>query len=140
VEFYRRNDITLPGDDPSMPAVFVAHDMCHVIAGYEPTGQGEIALGAMQLAVADSDDHWTGFLGNLAIHEAGYFNREGFQGKTGTLTRPGATGMLAEAFERGSRCTGDFTVTDHLSHAGQPLADVQAHFGVRPLPGGRRGE
>ena len=72
VEFYRRNGLTLPGDDPNSPAVFVAHDMCHVIGGYEPTGQGEIALGAMQLSVTDSDAHWIGFLGNLGVHEAGF--------------------------------------------------------------------
>ncbi|HEX6310672.1 MAG TPA: hypothetical protein VF152_03520 [Acidimicrobiia bacterium] len=46
------------------PAVFVAHDMCHVIGGYEPTGPGEIALGGMQLAVSDTDAHWIGFLGS----------------------------------------------------------------------------
>ena len=57
VEFYRRNGLTLPGEDPSMPAVYVAHDMCHVIAGYGPTGPEEIALGAMQLGVADNDAH-----------------------------------------------------------------------------------
>jgi hypothetical protein len=56
------------------------------------------------------------------------------------MVLPGATDMLAEAFERGTRCTGDFTVVDHLSLADQPLADVRAHFGVPPLPGGRRGQ
>ena len=101
VEFYRRNGLTLPGDDPNMPAVFVAHDMCHVIGGYEPTGQGEIALGAMQLAVTDSDAHWIGFLGNLAIHEAGYFSNDDFTPKQATLTRPGAPALVARAMWRG---------------------------------------
>src|SRR5690349_10664782 len=60
VEFYRRNGFELPGDDVKSPAVFVAHDMSHVIAGYEPTGRGEIALGAMLLGTADTDSHWIG--------------------------------------------------------------------------------
>jgi len=132
VEFYRRNDLTLPGDDPSMPAVFVAHDMCHVIAGYEPTGPEEIALGALQLAVSDSDAHWVQFLGNLAIHEAGFFNDEAFVGKTATLSRDGAAELLGEALRRGSRCTGDFTAADHLALAATPLADVRTQFGVPP--------
>src|SRR3954469_24649283 len=85
IEFYRRHGFTLPGDDPSMPAVMVAHDMCHVIAGYEPVAEGEIALGAMQLALADTHAHWVGFLGNLAVHEAAIINKEGFVGKTATL-------------------------------------------------------
>jgi hypothetical protein len=130
VEFYRRNQLTYPGDDPNSPAVMVAHDMTHVIAGYEPTGPGEISLGAFLLAMNDSNAHWIGFLGNLAIHEAGYFTDQGFVGKTATLTRPGATDMLAEAFQRGAQCTADFSAVDHLSLADQPIADVRAEFGV----------
>jgi hypothetical protein len=132
VEFYRRNGLKLPGDDPNMPALFVAHDMCHVIGGYEPTGQGEIALGAMQLAVADTDAHWMGFLGNLAVHEAGFLGNDELTPKTATLTRQGAPEMLAEGFRRGAACTGDFTTADHLSMADWPIADVRARYGVPP--------
>jgi ubiquinone biosynthesis protein Coq4 len=133
VEFYRRNGITLPGDDPNMPAVFVAHDMCHVIGGYEPTGQGEIALGAMQLALTDNHAHWMQFLGNLAVHEAGFLSTATVTAKTATLTREGATDMLARAMLRGSQCTGDFTTADHLALAEVPLAEVRARFGVPPI-------
>ncbi|MCJ7672166.1 MAG: ubiquinone biosynthesis protein COQ4 [Acidimicrobiia bacterium] len=133
VEFYRRNGITLPGDDPNMPAVFVAHDMCHVIGGYEPTGQGEIALGAMQVAVADTDAHWMGFLGNLAVHEAGFLSSPTLVAKTATLTREGAPELLARAMWRGSQCTGDFTTADHLSMVDLRLGEVRDRFGVPPL-------
>jgi hypothetical protein len=129
-EFYRRNGLTLPGDDPSMPAVFVSHDMCHVIAGYEPTGPEEIALGAMQLCIADNDDHWVQFLGNLAVHEAGFFSNEAVTGKTATMARAGSAELVAEAMRRGSACTGDFTAADHLALADVPLAEVRARFGV----------
>jgi hypothetical protein len=132
MEFHRRNNLPLPGDDPNLPAVFVAHDMCHVIAGYEPTGPEEIALGAMQLGVVDSDAHWVQFLGNLAIHEAGYFNNESFVGKTATLEREGAADLLAEGLSRGSQCTGDFTDADHLAEAAVPLAEVRERYGVPP--------
>jgi hypothetical protein len=132
VEFYRRNNLVLPGDDPSSPAVFVSHDMCHVIGGYEPTGPGEIALGAMQLAVADNDMHWIQFLGNLGVHEAGYLGVSAVP-KEATLNRPGAAATLAEGFRRGEACTGDFTAADHLSMVELPLADVRAQFGVPPL-------
>ncbi len=132
VEFYRRHDLTLPGDDPNLPAVFVSHDMCHVIAGYGPTGPEEIALGAMQLGVSDSDAHWVQFLGNLAVHEAGFFNNESFVGKTATLSRDGAADLLAEGLLRGSQCTGDFTNADHLALAATPLAEVRERYGVPP--------
>ena len=96
VEFYRRNDLVLPGDDPSSPAVFVSHDMCHVIGGYEPTGPGEIALGGMQLAIADTDTHWIQFIGNLGVHEAGYLGVHAVA-KQATLARPGAAATLADS-------------------------------------------
>ena len=55
IEFYRRNNITVPGADVHTPAHYVSHDMNHVISGYEPTGPGEIALGAFTLAMNDND-------------------------------------------------------------------------------------
>lgn len=135
VEFYRRNGLDLPGDDIYMPAVFVSHDMCHVIGGYEPTGQGEIALGALQLAVADNDAHWIQFLGNLGVHEAGFLRTETLVPKSACLTRPGAPELLAEAFLRGSQCAGDFSAADHLALAELPLSEVRANYHVPPLRG-----
>ena len=133
VEFYRRNGLTLPGDDPNMPAVFVAHDMCHVIGGYEPTGQGEIALGAMQLAVTDSDAHWIGFLGNLAIHEAGYFSNDELQAQAGDAHPPRRARARRTGDVAWRSCTGDFTTADHLAMAALPIDEVRARYGVPPL-------
>src|SRR6476619_5930034 len=133
VDFYRRHGFTLPGDDPFKPAIMVAHDMCHVIAGYEPTGEGEIALGAMQLALADTHAHWVQFLGNLAVHEAGFLSTGSVTAKTATLTREGATDMLARAMLRGSQCTGDFAGAGHLALVALPLGEVRGRCGVPPL-------
>jgi len=133
VAFYERNNLTFPGDDPNSPAIFVAHDMTHVIAGYEPTGPGELALGAFQISMSDTDAHWIAFIGSIAIHEGGWYNAPGFVGKTATLARPGALDTFAEAFERGQQCTGDFTAIDHLGMADRPLADVRAEFNVVPV-------
>ena len=132
VEFYRRNGLTLPGEDPHIPLTFVSHDMCHVIGGYEPVGVDEIALGAMQLAMTDSDMHWLQFLGNLGVHEAGYLGGTGLVPKEGALARPGATETLVHALTRGSECTGDFTAAHHRGMADRPLVDVRAQFGVPP--------
>ncbi len=130
VDFYRRNGLTLPGDDPTMPAMFVAHDMCHTIAGYEPTGQGEIALGGFQLAMADTPAHWASFLGNLSVHEAGIISNEKLTGKTASLTREHAPEVLAHAMWRGAQCTDDFTTIDHLALVDVPLTEVRDRFGV----------
>lgn len=133
LDFYARYGFEIPGEDLSTPAVFVSHDMCHVIGGYEPIGIEEIALGAMQLGMTDSDAHWVQFMGNLGVHEAGYLDGGGkLVPKEGTLGRPGAAETVAHAFWRGAQATIDFTTVDHLALADQPLEDVRASFGIPP--------
>ena len=130
VEFHTRNGLTMPGADIHTPAHYVSHDMNHVIAGYEPTGPGEIALGAFTLAMCDNDANWIQFIASLAIHEAGIVQHGEIMPKAATLSRPGASDLLGEAFERGAECTSDFSQAEHLTMVDWPLADVRAHFGV----------
>ncbi len=134
LKFYERNGISLPGAEDSGPmhAVAVSHDMNHVIAGYEPTGQGEIALGAFQVAMADTDENLVSFLGNLLIHEAGVLDPGGFAPKAASLLRPGAIDMLGEAFERGAKCRADFIHIDHFALASWSLEEVREEYGVVP--------
>jgi hypothetical protein len=99
--FLDRHGFEFPGETTIAPAVFVAHDMCHTLTGYDTSGEEEIAVNSMQLALNDSDAHWLQLLGSLAIHEAGFFSNEQFVPKTGTLDRAGAAALLAEAFRRG---------------------------------------
>ena len=116
-----------------MSAVSVSHDMNHVIAGYEPTGQGEIALGAFQMAMHDSEENLIQFLGNLLIHEAGVLDPGGFSPVSASLQRPGAIELLGEAFDRGAQCRRDFSHTDHLAMAAWSLDEVREEFGVVPV-------
>jgi hypothetical protein len=135
IEFYRRNKITVPGADVHTPAHYVSHDMNHVISGYEPTGPGEIALGAFTLAMNDDDANWIQFMSNLVIHEAGILHRGEIVPKASTLTRPGATELLGEALWRGAQCSKDFSQVDHLAMADWPLERVRDHFAVPPMDG-----
>lgn len=137
VEFYDRNGFVLPGHDVNSPAFFVGHDMNHIIAGYGTSGQAEIALSAMQLAIDDTDAHWALLLSGFAAYELGITSSSGiaFEAKEGALGRDGAAEMLAEAFRRGAQCTGDFSVVDKLPLAHLPLEEVRAMFGVPPLVG-----
>ena len=133
IEFYRRNHIAVPGADTHTPAHYVSHDMNHVIAGYEPTGPGEIALGAFTLAMHDNDANWLQFVANLVIHEAGLLKHGEIAPKASTLTREGATDLLGEALARGARCTSDFSQADHLGIADWPLDSVRTYYHVVPL-------
>ena len=147
--FYERNGFHLPGPNTPEPAYYIAHDMNHVIAGYEPTGPGEISLGAFKLAMSDTDANWMAFMTNLLIHEAGLLKHGSTtqfipyggdiypdaQGQ-GALHLPGAADMLGEAFERGAAVNGDFSQINHLAIAHRPVAEIRAEYGVVPRSDG----
>lgn len=134
IEFYMEYKFQLPGDGVSNPAFFVAHDMTHLIGGFGPTGPEEVALSAMQLAMSDSDEHWMLFLASMAAYEIGISSgTTDFVGKDGMLAREGAAELIFEGFERGSQCSGDFSIADHLSMAHLPISQVREMYSV-PAP------
>ncbi len=133
LEFYRRNDITLPGDDIHLPAHYVNHDMNHVITGYEPTAPGEIARSAFLWAADDSRRNWLEFLITMSIHETGVLNHGAIRAKVATLDRQGVPELFGEGLERGSQCTVDLSQIDHLALVEMPLDQVRAQFNVVPL-------
>jgi hypothetical protein len=133
LEFYRRNNIELPGDDTHVPAHYVNHDMNHVITGYEPTAPGEIARSGFLLATNDSRHNWLEFLLTLSIHESGVLNHGDIRAKVATLDRAGVPDFLGEGLARGTKCTVDLSQVDHLSIAHLPLEQVREHFSVVPL-------
>ncbi|MEI8057909.1 MAG: hypothetical protein WCI29_10930 [Actinomycetes bacterium] len=141
--FYERHGFHIPGPHTPEPAYYVSHDMNHVIAGYEPTGPGEISLGAFKLAMSDTDANWMAFLANMLIHEAGLLRHGSTsqfiphsgdiypdsQGQ-GAMHLPGAADMFGEALERGAATTKDFSHIDHLAIAHRQLSDIRAEYGV----------
>lgn len=133
LEFYRRNNIELPGDDTHLPAHYVNHDMNHVITGYEPTAPGEIARSGFLLATNDSRHNWLEFLLTMSIHESGVLNHGDIRAKVATLERVGVPDFLGEGLARGSKCTVDLSQVDHLSIAHLPLEQVREQFSVVPL-------
>ena len=130
VEFYKDNGFALPGEEPGVPAFFVAHDMCHLIAGCGPKAQEEIALGAFLLGAKEDDDHWAYLLGVLAIMEYGSFAPPSFEAKIGTLARPGATDVVFDALLRGQNCYVDLLAVDHLAMAHLSIADIRQRFNI----------
>ena len=133
-QFYSEFGLDVPGaSSTDLNYTFVAHDMNHIIAGYHPVAEGELALGAFQMGMNDSEVSWLLCLTNLAIHEAGVIQIGDIEPKTATLGRPGVADTFATALARGTRCTADFAVADHLAMIELPLEEVRARFGVPPL-------
>ncbi len=131
--FYERNGFALPGDDVTLPAHYVNHDMNHVITGYEPTAPGEIARSGFLMAADASRHNWLEFLLTMSIHESGVLTHGEIHAKFATLSRPGVSDLLAEGFDRGQQCTVDLSQVDHLAIAGESLASVRERFNVVPL-------
>ena len=155
-EFYQRNELSLPSSETPNPGYYVAHDMNHVIAGYEPTGPGEIALGIFKLMMNDSEANWMGSMVNFLIHEVGLFKHakrlqfvpygrggepyHGLHGSRGAMTMRGAPELVAEAWERGAACRADFAAIDHLAIAHIPLVEIRSEYHVIPLENSMRGQ
>lgn len=133
LEFYRRNNIELPGDDTHLPAHYVNHDMNHVITGYEPTAPGEIARSGFLLATNDSHHNWLEFLLTMSIHESGVLNHGDIRAKVATLDRTGVPEFLGEGLQRGAKCTVDLSQVDHLAIAHLPLEQVRVDFSIEPM-------
>lgn len=130
VEFYRDNGFALPGEEPGVPAFFVGHDMCHLIAGCGPKAHEEIALGAFLLGAREDADHWAYLLGVMAIMEYGAFAPPSFTARIGTLGRPGAMEVVLDALLRGQQCYVDLLAVDHLAMAHLPIADIRQRFNI----------
>jgi len=84
-----------------MGHIFLRLDTTHVIAGYEPTGEGEIALGAMMLTAADTERNWLAFLWNLLVHEVGHVVQGTKTPAQRCSTVISAAPRMAEAFRPG---------------------------------------
>lgn len=133
LDFHTRNRLTVPGVEASgMNHFFVGHDMTHTIAGLEPTGPGEIALSAFQMAVDDSPLNVAALLASLVVHEAGFERSPSVAAESGILADPAAAELLGAELARGAACTSDFSLVDHVALAPLPLAEVRERFGVRP--------
>ena len=74
------------------------------------------------------------FLTSMAAYEVGISSGKfEFDAKDGILTREGSTELLFEGFERGSNCSGDFSIADHLSMAHLPISQIREMYSV-PAP------
>lgn len=146
--FYARSGLKVPDRNSPNPSYYVSHDMGHVISGYEATGPGELALGAIKLAMESSDANWMASLANFLIHEVGLFIHgtnaqfipNGHDGdpyyKTavrGAMDMPGAADLFSEALQRGAASGGNFTKLDHLAIAHMPLIDIRRELKIPPL-------
>lgn len=134
--YYARFGFPMPGRDAcALNHLYLAHDMTHVIAGIAATSAGEIALSAFQLAMQDNPINESALLASLVTHEAGFVSANPtLVPDRASLDSPSAAYLLASELKRGSACSADFSLVDHLALAPLPLTEVRQRFNVcRPL-------
>jgi hypothetical protein len=133
-DFYVDLGVPFPGEPDGGDVSLAHHDVTHVLTGYGTTPQDEVALEAMLTAASGFDHHFSGLVASLALFEAAALDFPGFVPKEAVIDRPGAADELADAFRRGAACTGDVSTVDFLARREEPLAAIQAEFGVVPPP------
>jgi len=134
--YYERFGFPLPGQEAcALNHLYLAHDMTHVIAGIAATSAGEIALSAFQLAMDDNPINESALLASLVTHEAGFVSANPtLEPEEASLDSPSAAYLLASELRRGSACSADFSLADHLALAPLPLGEVRRRFNVaRPI-------
>jgi hypothetical protein len=131
-EFVQRNGFTYQLPHLSL----VGHDFAHVIAGYEPTPEGELALQAFLVAAGGGGQHASGLLASLLLYEVGLLPFDGIEPKVAALERPGAAELFAEAVDRGLGVRVDIQALDHLAMVDRDLGELRAELAVpEPVAG-----
>ena len=109
-----------PGQAGAVNAV-AQHDWLHVLGDYGTTPLGEIEVLSFQTAATRTPGAMLGLVGALALFESGVMPTSLIvhDQATHALSAPGAVGRMAEAI-------------DFFRHAGEPIEDLRARFGVSP--------
>ena len=131
-DFLARNPFTYEPGHLSL----VGHDFAHVIAGYEPVPEGELALQAFLVAAGGGGQHASGLLASLLLYEVGLLPFDGVEPKVAALERPGATELFVDAIDRGLGVPLDIQALDHLAMVDRDLAELRADLAVpEPVAG-----
>ncbi len=133
-EFYRARGFIFPGLPGSAPPYLAQHDWVHVLADYGTSVENELEVFGL-IARAIPDPRGFSLLAMvIGLFETGYLMQAAglFQYDRGHLSHAGMADRLADGWRRGSLCGKDLMRVDWFGHAGQPLEEVRAEFGIQP--------
>lgn len=131
-EFNARHGFTYPAAQLSL----IGHDFAHVLTGYEPVPEGELALQALLVAAPGGAHHTSGLLASLLLYEVGLLPFPDIEPKVGVLERDGSAELFVDAVGRGVEVETDIQALDHFALAERDLIALRAELGVpAPVPG-----
>lgn len=129
---YRANHFRFPGEGGGVPERLLAHDVAHVLSGYDTTPEGEIQLAAFQSGLERDRGLMALYLGILQFQ---FFER--VSPTAGAHPKELCRERVGVALERGAACRPcvgegwDFwpLVLQHLSDVRRTLGIVPIHCG-----------
>jgi hypothetical protein len=134
-EFYSMRGFLFPGQAGAVNAAVAQHDWLHVLGDYGTTPLGEIEVLSFQTAATRTPGGMLGLVGALALFESGTMPKSLIvhDQPIHALSAPGAVDRMAEAIARGAACRTDLLLdVDFFQHAGKPIDDLRAQFGIPP--------
>jgi hypothetical protein len=135
-EFYHRHKFPYPGERHGIAEVGARHDWIHVLAGYDPTPEGEIDVFAFIAASMPDPRGFAQFVMTLGLFQNGTIRHVAGQriqiARDDTLSDPGAISRWADALRRGASCNIDVMNLDHFEYKNFDIEEVQDRFGVLP--------
>lgn len=135
--FYDLHGFPFPGEPGGIYEVGALHDWVHVLADYGTSPEGEIDVFAFIAATMEDERGFVQFVFTLALFQNASVDTVGGKhipiARADTLSDPGATSRLADAFWRATQCSADVMGgVDHFALAGTPLDELRSRWGIPP--------
>lgn len=136
-EFYGEHGFPFPGEPHGIYEVGAIHDWIHVLADYDTSPAGEIAVFSFIAASMEDPRGVTQLMFTLSLFQNATINRvfgKAVPSSRGdTLSDAGVVPEVVEAMLRGSACAVDvMDGIDHFALAGEPLDGLRERFAIAP--------
>lgn len=130
-EFYRARGFSLPGEHRSLGEEVVSHDCCHILAGFNTDGSGEIDVAGFEAGMKADEFGWEMVLEVLLDFQLGIDFGVGLVGyvpKVGELDPD----QLMVGIRRGLGCTVDLMGPDwdFWAVADRPVVELRDEYGI----------
>jgi hypothetical protein len=130
-DHYRKNGFRFPSEGGGVPEQLIAHDVGHVLSGYDTSPEGELQQAAFQCGARRDESLVPLYLGILQLQ---FFGRIAPNADCDVL----GVDKLRLALQRGEACRTELCSPDDFwPFVAQHLSDVRRSLGIPPIRCGR---
>jgi hypothetical protein len=128
--FYMKRGFAFPGEKGGAPESIIAHDLTHVLGGFDTDLPSEACVTAFQAGYR-KEGPFTGLLFVLLNMEKGVAMTRLAPGATHMFGEPGMAERIVDAWRRGTRVATDLVADwDYWKDMGENIEDVRTRLGV----------